>query len=131
MVRVGADAGVGEFGHVRLADEGRAGAAQAGHGAAVLRGGGGISQRPCAGAGGQPLHIEQVFDGDGQAGQGSLGPGSGGLGLGALWQQGRERVLAGRGLRPLQAALQPVAGVAVAAEQAGADAVQVRKHGVC
>jgi len=68
-VRIEADSGERELGHVRAADQGRAGAAQPGDCRCVFARGQGVAQDHRAGPGGLPGDVEQVLDRDGQAGE--------------------------------------------------------------
>ena len=67
-MRVDADAGIGEFGHVGAADHHETGTAQPRHHGRIGFRRRGIIQRPRAGAGHLPPDVEQILDRDGNAG---------------------------------------------------------------
>ncbi len=69
VMRIGADARIGEFDHVGAADHHEAGAAQTRDGGRVGIGRRGIVQRARTGAGHLTLDVEQVLDGDRNAGE--------------------------------------------------------------
>ena len=68
-MRIDADAGIGELGHVGAADDDEAGAPQPRHRGRIGVGRRGIVQRARAGAGHLPLDVEQILDRDRNAGE--------------------------------------------------------------
>ena len=70
VMRIDADAGIGEFGHVGAADHDEAGPAQPRHRRRIGFRRRGIVERAGAGAGHLALDVEQILDRDGNAGIG-------------------------------------------------------------
>jgi hypothetical protein len=68
-MRIDADAGIGEFGHVGPADHNEAGRAQPRHHRRVGLRGRGILQRTRTGAGHLPPYVEEILDRDRNAGK--------------------------------------------------------------
>jgi hypothetical protein len=68
VMRIDADAGEGEFGHIGAADHDETGAAQARYDRRIGLCRGGILKRPGAGPGHLPLDVEEILDRHGNAG---------------------------------------------------------------